>query len=286
MKYSLSIYSFYSYIKSNKMTVLECLPLIKEMGFDAVEFVDFIFPKDKDKKEFAITLKKKCDELGLLISNYAVGGELLNTDNISLEIEKIKEEIDICELLGSPLLRHDITSGPSKENFVSYDVAVKSIAKACIEITTYAKQKGIKTMTENHGFYSQDSIRVEKLVNEVKDNNFGLLVDIGNFLCADDNPAIATGRCAPYAFYYHVKDFCIKDGNGFNPGKGFFMSRGGNYLKGTIIGHGNVPVIQCLKIIKNSSYDSFIAIEFEGLEDPFVAVPICLENLKSFISLI
>ena len=119
---------------------------------------------------------------------------------------------------------------------------VERLAKGCRAVADYPAQKGIRTMTENHGFFSQDSLRVEKLINTVASDNFGQLVDMGNFLCADDDPVTAVGRCAPYAFYVHAKDFIVKSGQGVNPGQGFFLSRGGNFLRGTIVGHGDVPV--------------------------------------------
>jgi hypothetical protein len=45
-------------------------------------------------------------------------------------------------------------------------------------------------MVENHGFFCQDSERVEKLITQVGKENFGALVDIGNFLCVDESPAL------------------------------------------------------------------------------------------------
>ncbi len=157
------------------------------------------------------------------------------------------------------------------------------LADACREVTIYAQSKGIRTVVENHGFFCQDSDRVEKLVNAVAHENFGLLCDMGNYLCVDENPAAALSRTAPYAFYAHAKDFIVKSGRESNPGKGFFMSRGGNYLRGTIVGHGNVPVKQCLSILKNAGYDGCVAIEFEGMEDNLVGLEIGLENLRRYI---
>ena len=131
-------------------------------------------------------------------------------------------------------------------------------------------------MTENHGFFSQDSQRVEKLYNAVDHPNFALLCDMGNFLCADEDPALAVARVAPYAQYVHAKDFIWKSYKDADPGEGAFRTRAGNFLRGTIVGHGNVPVQQCLHILKAAGFDGAIAIEFEGVETPCTALRIGL----------
>jgi sugar phosphate isomerase/epimerase len=104
-------------------------------------------------------------------------------------------------------------------------------------------------MVENHGFFCQDSERVEKLINTVDHKNFGALIDMGNFLCADEDPAKAVGRLLPYVFHVHAKDFHTKQGICTDPGEGWFQSRGGNFLRGAIIGHGDVPVVQCMRLL-------------------------------------
>jgi sugar phosphate isomerase/epimerase len=69
---------------------------------------------------------------------------------------------------------------------------------------------------------------------------------------------------------------------GPNPGEGFFKSRGGNYLRGAIVGHGNAPVDQCINILKASGYDGWISLEFEGLENPLTGTSIGCKYLKRF----
>ena len=107
----------------------------------------------------------------------------------------------------------------------------------------------------------------------MNDGNFGMLVDIGNFSCADESSVTAVGRAAPYARHVHAKDFHIKSGMLDNPGDGWFMSRGGNYLRGAIIGHGDIPVKQCISTLARAGYDGYVTIEFEGLEDPMWIQP-------------
>ena len=88
---------------------------------------------------------------------------------------------------------------------------------------------------------------------------------------------------APYAIHAHAKDFHIKSGNGENPGAGFFQSRGCNYLRGAIIGHGDVPVRQCINALKRAGYDGYLMVEFEGMEDPIKGISVGLDNLRRFI---
>ena len=286
MKFSVSVYSFMQYIQDGRLTPFSCIEKVKEMGFDAIEYVDFVFPKDEDPAEHAKKLRAQADRVGLAISNYAVGADFLNGSggDLEAEVERLKGQVDIAAILGCPTMRHDVTGGIANRTYQGYDNVVERLAKGCRAVAEYAAQKGIRTMTENHGFFSQDSLRVEKLINTVASDNFGQLVDMGNFLCADDDPVTAVGRCAPYAFYVHAKDFIVKSGQGVNPGQGFFLSRGGNFLRGTIVGHGDVPVVQCLRALKGAGYDGYIAIEFEGMEDCVKGVAIGLENLKRYVA--
>ncbi|MCB0092362.1 MAG: sugar phosphate isomerase/epimerase, partial [Caldilineaceae bacterium] len=160
------------------------------------------------------------------------------------------------------------------------------LAEGCRAVTEYAAAKGIKTMVENHGFFCQESTRVEKLVTAVDHANFGVLIDMGNFLCADDEPASAVGRLMPFAFHCHAKDFHVRSGNEVAPGRGWFQSRAGNYLRGAIIGHGNVPVLQCLKVMQRDGYDGVLSIEYEGIEDVLTGIEIGHENLRRMVGML
>ena len=76
----------------------------------------------------------------------------------------------------------------------------------------------------------------------------------------------------PYAFHVHAKDFLLKSGGCIDPGEGWFRSRGQNFLRGTVVGHGVVPVAQCIAILKTAGYDGWLSLEFEGHEDNLPAL--------------
>lgn len=265
MKTSISSYSFAALQGSNQLSVIK---KAKELGFDAIEFTNLEPHDGSSVTEYAKRIKQEADACGLEISCYSVGADMLGED-IDTVVKKLKEQVDIAEILGAGIMRHDTAfvfpNGTRK--YQGFKNVLPLFADACRQVTEYAAGKGIKTCVENHGFFSQDSDRIESLVNTVAHENFGLLVDTGNFLCVDENPITAVGRCAPYAFNVHIKDFIVKPCTGFAPGEGFFKSRGGTYLCGTVLGHGAVPLVQCVSALKNAGYDGFLTLEFEGKEE-------------------
>lgn len=288
MKLGVSSYSFSQLVKAGAMGQLDIIPKTKEMGFDVIEFSTLTLPPGETPLSFAPRIREACDRVGLPVANYTIGADFLNGSNgdWKAEVERLKDEVRVAKILGAPGMRHDATRGflaPHKGPR-GFDDALPVLVKGCRAVTEFAADLGIRTMVENHGFFCQDSERVEKLANGVNHPNFGLLADMGNFLCADENPAEALGRVMPYAIHVHAKDFHIKPGSGANPGKGWFRSRAGNYLRGSIIGHGDVPIAQCLGIMKRAGYDGVLSIEFEGLEDPLKGIAMGLENLRRYVA--
>ena len=286
MKIAASTYSFNQYINDGRLTQLDCISKSKEMGFDAVEIVG-ILPHDGSASEkYAEKLHDEAEKCGLPITNYTIAADFLNGcgGDSRAEVERVKRQVDIAARLGASGMRHDAACGYLNGRYCSFNEVLPLLSDCCREISEYAGRYGIKTMVENHGFFCQDSVRVEALMNAVNYPNFGWLVDIGNFLCVDESPVNAVGRAAPYTFYVHAKDFHVKSGNGQNPGDGFFRSRGGNFLRGAIAGHGDVPVSQCLSALKQSGYDGYVAVEFEGIEDALFGLSVSLKNLRRYIN--
>lgn len=278
MKISVSSYSYSQLGNSD----FERIDLAGKMGFEGIEFAE-INPGDKNKIEYAKELRAYADKKGLEISNYAIGADFINRD-VDSEIERLKGEVDIAEILGVKTMRHDATIGPEAERFskTGFEKYLPVLAKGCKAVTEYAKTKGIKTSVENHGFYCQQSDRVEALVNAVNDDNFGWLVDIGNFLCADETPLEAVNVGVKHIIYAHVKDFYFADKSVPTP-EGYFDTRDGNHLCGSILGDGIVPVKECVELIKQSGYDGWVTLEYEGRETPLTAVPKGLQYLKKLV---
>ncbi len=287
MKTCVSSYSFQKLINSGEYSQLTLIEKVKSMDFDAIEFTNLVPPNGMNTADFAYKLREESERCKLPIVNYTIGAELLNCTNLDDEISRLMGEVDIAVILGAKGMRHDATGGYKgmEKSYKSFDDALRALVEGCRRVTEYAGEKGVKTMVENHGFFCQESTRIEKLVTGVAKENFGVLIDMGNFLCADEAPELAVGRLAPFAKHVHCKDFHVKSGQGINPGAGFFTSRAGNFLRGAIIGHGDVPILQCLSIFKKNGYDGYVSIEFEGIEENLMAVETGLNNLERFIEM-
>jgi sugar phosphate isomerase/epimerase len=287
MKIGVSSYSFSRLVNSGALEQLAVIAKAREIGFDVIEFSTIAVPNGRTLPDFAGELRRESERVGIAIVNYTIGADFLKGSggDLPAEIARVQREVDVAQILGAPGMRHDASGGWPADHVGprSFQAALPRLAEGCRAVTEYAAGKGIKTMVENHGFFCQDSERVEQLVTAVNHPNFGVLIDMGNFLCADEDPARAVGRLMPYAFHCHAKDFHVKPGTGAAPGAGWFMSRAGNYLRGAIIGHGAVPVLQCLRIMKRDGFNGVLSIEFEGMEDVLTGISIGHDNLRRMV---
>lgn len=286
MKISVSSYSFEQYINQGKLTQLTAIAAAKELGFEAIEFTGLTPPEGVTQKEYAKEIRAEAERLGMAINAYTVGANLFQEtpEKEAEEIERLKEQVEIAVILGAPVMRHDVTWGLTKKGAGrSFDAKLPTIARCARIVTEYAAARGVRTCTENHGQVAQDSDRVERLFNAVGHENYGLLVDVGNFACVDEDSAMAVSRVAPYAFHAHVKDF-VKRPFAEGAADPFFPTRGCNYLRSVAVGEGDIPVKQCIAILKKAGYDGYLSIEYEGREDCIEGIKRGYANLKTYFA--
>ena len=283
MKISVSSYSFQKYINAGKLAHFDVIKQAHDMGFEAIEFTDLPAPSYEEQVAYAHKLRSEADKYGMTINAYTIGGNLYQPthEGSDAEIKRLCGQVDIAEILGCSVMRHDVCYSVGKTGTSrSFGLMLPTIADNTRAVTEYAATKGIKTCTENHGYVAQDSYRIEQLFNAVAHDNYGLLVDIGNFVCADEDNVTAVSRVAPYAIHVHAKDMH----KSATPVPGFSQTRACNYFKGAIVGEGDCNVEKCLKILKKAGYDGYCSIEFEGAQDCIEGIARGFENLKVMLA--
>jgi sugar phosphate isomerase/epimerase len=279
MKIGVSTYSLSRAIRTKEMSVLEVMEYIAEIGGQHVEIVPIGFNLNENP-ELIDQIRDKASQLHIEISNYAIGANFtdINEQEYEKEIERVMAEVDIAHRLGVKLMRHDAASSKdlSIRNFLK---DLPRISEACRRIADYANQYEITTSVENHGYYVQASDRVQALINQVDRPNYKTTLDIGNFMCVDEEPTAAVRKNISYASMVHIKDFYLRPA-AHELAEGWFKTQSGNLLRGAIIGHGDIPMREVLRIIKQSGYDGYISIEFEGLEDCKLGTRLGLEYVN------
>ena len=294
MKIGMSSYCLDREIEQGRMTLFECIDWAARQGADCLELVPFAFRFDDPmtgKIDAALikSVRRRAQDAGIELVNYSVLADLCREgDALAAEKARIRHEIDIAAELGVPRMRHDVTAfrRPLAQNTLTdFDRWLPVLAESAKRVTEHAKKLGVMTLIENHGFFANGCDRVERILNAVNDDNYGLLLDTGNIICVDEDPSAAALALAPLTRMIHLKDFYIRkrdpgDTTQFDCGGHWFRSKAGKYLRGAILAQGDLDIYEILGTIKHSGYDGDIAIEFEGLEDGRYATGVGISNAR------
>lgn len=292
MKLAVSTYSLWRWRTERGKTLEQSVDWIADhAGVPGIEFAGPAEPPTADPVKRAARWRKRAEKGGLTVVSYCVGAELLVPERQQREaVKALKVHVDVAAELGVPSMRHDVTRGfgdHSKRLRIprTFDAAVKWLVPAIRDVADYAAARGVKTSLENHGFYMQDSRRVEKLIRAVDHENFALTLDMGNFLCVNEDPVQAVARLARYALMAHAKDFHVRPKDRMPP-TGWFATPTPIALRGAIAGHGVIDIPAQLKLLERAGYNGYLSLEFEGMEDPTTAVPLGLDYLRQQLKMV
>ena len=284
VKVGLSTYSLVKELREGKMTVLDVIQWIADHGGEHMEIVPYGFTV-VDDEELADQIREKAAEVGIELSAYSLPANFVQETEEALleEVDRLKKHVDIVNRMGIKIMRHDVTAfnlQPEERTIHYFEEHFSKMVKGSQLLADYAAQFGITTTIENHGFNVQSSDRVQRVIHAVDRGNFKTTLDVGNFLCIDEDPLVGVKKNIPYAAIVHFKDFYIRPYYE-NPGEGeWFRTVNDNYLRGAIVGHGDLNIRELIKLVKNSGYDGYLTVEFEGMEDAKIGSKIGMDNVR------
>ena len=271
------------------MTPEQGVEWLCENGADVIEIVPFGFDPITDP-DIANRMKAVAKKYDIPLDNYSLNANFVceSKDELVSELSRVKAHMDIAHNMGASTIRCDCTSyrrdimSNSIENFFK---ELPEIVQGFEEICAYAKTLNMTVLLENHGFQANGTDRVRMILKSVKAKNFSHQLDVGNYICMDDKPEIATKKMLPFATTIHMKDFYVRqndpgDATQFDCSGAWFKSIGGQYLRGAITGQGDLDMYSIIRSIKDSGFDGNIYIEFEGMEDCLYGTRVSLDNLK------
>jgi len=274
-------------LRAGEIDLLGIADFAHSLGFEGLEMLDLCWPENGSVADGAHRLRQRCEAVGLAISSYTIHSNFaqMDAERQRTEVERVKGAIDLGEELGVSRMRIESTNGPPEDyqGPAGWEDLVPWLVAGIREVAEYARSKHIVLGLENHGRLVGRSAQIEELIVKVDSAYFGANPDIGNFFVVDEEPLAAMERLAKYAVHVHVKDFHRQPPDS-EVGQGWFTSNGGYKLQGAIIGEGVVDVAGCLRALKRAHYDGFLALEFEGPEDPRVGCSKGLANLRTILA--
>jgi sugar phosphate isomerase/epimerase len=259
LKLSLAAYSFNKLMELRKgkkpsMTQEQFIDLAASYYLGAVELTQYYFPETSPG--YLAAIKGRCTKLGLDVSGTAVGNNFCVTDPARLreQIESVKQWAEHTARLGGKTMR--IFAGPLAKGDTE-EAARKRCIEAIQESCDHAGKFGVFLALENHGGIVGTSEQLLAIVTAVKHDWFGVNLDTGNFRTAD--PYADVAKSAPYAVTVQLKVEVQRPGQ---PKESADLHR-------------------VLEILKQARYRGYVALEYEGSEDPMKAVPRHLDELKN-----
>ncbi|MCL2405420.1 MAG: sugar phosphate isomerase/epimerase [Defluviitaleaceae bacterium] len=290
-KFGASLYCISRHIISGTITPEQGVEWLCENGAEVIEIVPFGFDPLVDKA-VAARMKAVADKHSIPIDNYSLNANFLHLshDEWDKEISRVKDHIKVAHEMGATTFRCDCSAyrrDAEMNSIEAFYEDLPTIVKSYEELCNFAAKMGITILIENHGFHVNGSDRVRHVIKSVKAKNFGHQLDVGNYICVDDKPEIATRKMMQFATTIHMKDFYVRN-HSHNPGDAtqfdcsgaWFRSTGGQYLRGAITGQGDLDMHDIIKCIKSHNFDGNIYIEYEGMEDCYYGTKVSLDNVK------
>jgi sugar phosphate isomerase/epimerase len=259
MHLSLAAYSFRKYLTDYRrggpgapkgaMTLEDFVDLCAEYGLPGTEITSYYVPEPLPDK-YLQRLRRRALLAGLTVSGTAIGNTFTHPPGAERdrEIAYAKLWIDRAADMAAPTIR--IFAGNVQKGTTEAQARQWTI-DAIRECCDYAGKKGVILALENHGGIVTTAEQLLSIVREIDSEWFGVTWDSGNFRSAD--PYGELKMAAPYAVTAQIK---------------------------VNVASKPADLARVVQILKDVNYRGWVALEYEEEEEPKVAVPRYLAELR------
>lgn len=278
IKISLAQWSLHHTIQSGTMDRLDFAKKAGQLGFEAVEYVSRFYTQEaKSAQSFAQIVKEmnqRSNDAGIKNLLIMVDGEGSLASDIARErMEAIHSHVKWLEAaveLGCHSIRVNLTGGDETKQEKWIDASTSSL----IALSDLAKAYNLNVIVENHGGISSNGGVLARVMKNVNLPNVGTLPDLGNFCIRRQDGLKWPSPCVEaYDRYQGVTEMMP-------------WAKGVSAKTYDFNEHGYETTIDYTKmiaIIKNSGYNGYIGVEYEGQrlseEEGIIKTKIMLENL-------
>ena len=270
---AVSTYSYWRYREGERLAVDRCIELAGEMGFDAVELLEIQMSDEQRKSgKYLQGLKRRALIHGMDLCGMSTHQGFVTPDkNVRQKnIERTTKSIQLAHDLGIPTIRVNTGRwGTTK----SFDELMKNrgiepplkgytdedgfpwVIESFETLLPIAEKYGVMMGLENHWGLGLTPQGVLRIVDAIASPWLQVTMDTGNFL---ENPYQRLGQLAPKTVFVQAKTYF---------GGGVWYTLDLDYAK-------------VASILRQVDYRGYISLEFEGKQDPKLAIPASLKLLR------
>ena len=256
LKLSLNAYSFNAQLLDGRMTLSDMMEFCAEKGLVAVDITAYYFPgyPSVPSDEYLYDVKRKAFSLGLEISGTGVRNDFTHADPTKRResVQLVKNWIDAAEKLGAQTVR--IFSGNQKPEGHSRAQVLEWMLKDIRECIDYGKAHGVVVALQNHDDFIKTAAETIEIMEAIKSDWYGLMLDIGSFRTADPYDEIA--QTIKYAVTWQIKEKVFVNGK-----------------------EVDVDTDKLMSIIQASAYRGYLPLEALGQGDPKQKVSALLDRI-------
>ncbi|MFT0713815.1 sugar phosphate isomerase/epimerase family protein [Flagellimonas lutimaris] len=263
IKLSLAQWSIHKMIFEEGVDPYTFAEKASEWGFEGLEYVSALYYKELQAANFSEEAmnnwveksKAESEKYGLknlLImvdgqGDIAVPDEAKRTE----AVENHYKWVDAAAALGCHSIRVNLNGSMEPEVWMPASVA------GLKQLATYAKDKNINIIVENHGGPSSNAQMLAEVMDKVGMENCGTLPDFGNFCIKREEGDYYSSKCLEeYDRYKGTKEL-MPYAKGVSA-KSYSFDEAGNETR--------VDYPRIMEIVLDAGYEGFVGVEYEGSE--------------------
>ena len=253
LKISLAQWSLHRNFEAGTLNPIDFASIARETyKLEAVEYVNGFYLDTAADESFWREMKVRADqaEVTNLLIMVDDEGDLGAKDDRERtnSIENHYKWVHAAKILGCHSVRVNAFGEENVEDFK------RAIVDGMSRLAEYAAQEDINIIVENHGLHSSNGKLIADIVKQVNKSNFGTFPDFGNW-CLSAMWGSTQGDCdEEYDRYEGVSDF-LPYAKAVSA-KSYNFNEEGEDTK--------IDYFRLMKLVKESDYDGYIGIEYEG----------------------
>jgi len=249
MKTAICHYSFHRTLAEEGWTLEDFVRQCGSLEIDGVDFHQRFLPSPEEAPE---AMHKALEGTDLELSSLSLSTNF-NTegDEFVQEIEKARKWIEAASRAGVNISRIFGGHIPDRTDTEQLASAMEKVCAAMKELAPAAEESNVVLALENHGGVPGLGEEQVSVIEKVDSPFLKATVDVGNYMSCGQDSVEGVSLAAPHCAYVHWKDMKKTD-SGAEP---------------TVVGEGDIDHAACLKILQDSGYSGYVALEYEGPED-------------------